>query len=385
MIYDTARDGRQQAEPCAMTAAGCARCEVIDKSSTAGLRPYILAPKDADSFATLTSALNSQGILYSVYGSMVVISECSSISRFLTSIQTSLSEITLQSIRASEFSGEIGSCSMIQACLHGESLLDLCTTHSHSWVRSALQDDWLFSMFHPIVEVSSARVYAYEMLLRAKHPETGAMIGAGQIIEACDALKLQHQLDQRARKSAIRQAAGLHANNRRIFINFLPNTIYDPAICLRTTLEAAQEYGVDVHKLVFEIVETEKIADMEHLKRILNYYKTHGISTAVDDMGAGHTSMQYLRELEPDYVKIDRDIIVKAVDDAVVRKQLDSIVSLSKKLGIKVITEGVETEAQLRVGLEAGTDFIQGYLFAKPANPPQEPQNTEMLMLNKAA
>lgn len=385
MIYDTARDGGQQVEPCAMTAAGCARCEVVGKSSGTGLRPYILAPKDADSFATLTTALDSDEIHYSVHGSMVVISECRSISRLLNSVQNSLSEITLESIRASEFCGEIGSYSMIHACLHGQSLLELCTSHSHSWVRSALEDDWLFSMFHPIVEVRTGSVYAYEMLVRAKHPDTGAMIGAGAIIDACDALKLQHQLDQRARKSAIRQAAGLHANQKRIFINFLPNTIYDPAICLRTTLEAAQEYGVDVQKLVFEIVETEKISDMEHLKNILNYYKTHGISTAVDDMGAGHTSMQYLRELEPDYVKIDRDIIVKAVDDAGVRKQLDGIVNLSKKLGIQVITEGVETEAQLRVSLEAGTDFIQGYLFAKPANPPQEPHNIEMLMFNKAA
>jgi len=133
---------------------------------------------------------------------------------------------------------------------------------------------------------------------------------------------------------------------------------------------AAQENAVPLSRLVFEVVETEQIPNMQKLKRILEYYRTHGVGTAVDDMDAGYSSLQYLTALQPDFVKIDRDLVVRAELEKEARKKMDLIVSQAKSLGIAVIAEGIETPEQLHLCREAGTDFLQGYLFGLPANPP---------------
>lgn len=238
------------------------------------------------------------------------------------------------------------------------------------WLRKALADDWLFSLFHSIVHADTGQVFGHEALIRARHPHTGEVYGAGAIIDAANRLELHHILDQLARKTALRQAAAHSAMQGRLFINFMPNTIYDPEICLRTTMEAAQENAVPLSRLVFEVVETEQIPSMKKLKRILEYYRTHGVGTAVDDMGAGYSSLKYLTALQPDFVKIDRDLVVRAELEKEARKQMDLIVSQAKSLGIAVIAEGIETLGQLHLCREAGTDFVQGYLFGLPANSP---------------
>jgi len=159
----------------------------------------------------------------------------------------------------------------------------------------------------PMEEAHGESQWVRHALIRARHPHTGEVYGAGPIIDAANKLDMHHILDQKARKTAIREAALLREMRGRIFINFMPNTIYDPEICLRTTMEAAHEYGVPLSRLVFEVVETEQIPDMKKLERILDYYRRHGAGTAVDDMGAGYASVEYLAALQPDFVKIDRD------------------------------------------------------------------------------
>ena len=135
-------------------------------------------------------------------------------------------------------------------------------------------------------------------------------------------------------------------------------------------MEAAHEYGVPLSRLVFEVVETEQIPDMKKLERILDYYRRHGAGTAVDDMGAGYASVEYLAALQPDFVKIDRDLVVRAELEKEARQKMDLIVSQAKSLGIAVIAEGIETPEPLHLCREAGTDFLQGYFFGIPANPP---------------
>lgn len=128
---------------------------------------------------------------------------------------------------------------------------------------------------------------------------------------------------------------------------------------------------MDLGSLVFEVVETENIPDMKRLKKILDYYKSRGVGTAVDDMGAGFSSLQYLTALRPDYVKIDRDLVVRSEHSGEARRSLDLIVSQARQLEIQVIAEGIETEGQMQMCRDAGADYMQGFLFAKPANPPE--------------
>lgn len=282
-----------------------------------------------------------------------------------------LPQATMQDVRGAFSSGDWDSADgALAAFIQGRPLTEMLHRAQYDWVRDALDENWLFSLFHPIIAAETGTVFAYEALIRARQPETAKIIGAGPIIEAAVTLNLEHVLDQRARQTALRNAADLQIPGLKLFINFMPNTIYDPEVCLRTTMETAQECGIDFSQLVFEVVETENIPDMKRLKTILDYYRSRGVGTAVDDMGAGFSSLQYLTALRPDFVKLDRDLVVRAEHDGEARQNFARIIARAQQLDIQVIAEGIETEEQMAMCREAGVEFMQGFLFARPANPP---------------
>lgn len=336
----------------------------------------LLKVQDAQGYSALVAALRQQGLDFELRDrSVLLLPDGRARLPFLTPIfQDCFSAAALNAARAAFVSRALLSCPqrLMNAVLEAEPLARVLEQAQSEWVRPLLRDDHLYSDFHAILGAESGEVFGYEALLRARDPETQAIIGAGAIIAASERLHLQNVLDQRARRAAIRGAAALDMPGKRIFINFLPNTIYDPAVCLRTTMAAAAEYNVPLSQLVFEVVETEKIPNLKRLQHILEYYRERGAGTAVDDMGAGFSSLKYLTTLRPDFVKIDRKVIVRAAEgDAVSQTLIKEIIACARDLGIQVIAEGIETLVQWEMAREAGADYVQGYLFGRPANPPQ--------------
>jgi EAL domain-containing protein (putative c-di-GMP-specific phosphodiesterase class I) len=357
---------------CAPSPTGCLRCESIPCSGE-GSPTLLLGPLDADAGNALRETLAGATIDFSTVGPTILITQVRDrLTQVAALLKSQLSSTAQSSIAAAYVPGGLNTPEQIMsALLTARPLAQVLTTLEHEWVRDALAHQWLFSMFHPIIHAATGELFAQEALIRAKHPETGQIINPGQIIGACEKLNLQHQLDQRARQCAIRGAAQHVSNEAKVFINFLPNTIYDPAVCLRTTMDAAAESGVPMSRLVFEVVETEKIPDMDRLLGILDYYRSRGCATAIDDMGAGHTSLEYITALTPDFVKLDREFVLTALAETDGRRQMETVIRTCQRQNAKVIAEGIETEAQMQFCIDAGVDFLQGFLFAKPACPPQ--------------
>lgn len=351
----------------------CQRCQIAERTSPSQQTFLLLGPSNNNAREALIKALEAANTPYRAWTSVVALPVLRArVSGLTAAFLEHLPEATARDIRGVFFSGDLDdAASALAAFVRAEPLTELVERARHDWVRDALEEDWLFSLFHPIVEAGTGAIYAYEALIRARNPVTGEVIGAGPLIDATLALNLEHILDQRARQTALRNAAALKMPGMRLFINFMPNTIYDPEVCLRTTIATAQECGIELSSLVFEVVETENIPDMKRLGKILDYYRSKGASTAVDDMGAGFSSLQYLTALRPDYVKLDRDLVVRAEHNASARQSLDMIIAQAKQLEIHVIAEGIETESQMQMCQEAGADFMQGFLFARPANPPE--------------
>jgi EAL domain-containing protein (putative c-di-GMP-specific phosphodiesterase class I) len=208
-------------------------------------------------------------------------------------------------------------------------------------------------------------------LIRARNPHTEEIIPPRQLLYACEKINLQHQFDQAARIQALRDAAALPRTGARFFINFHPCSLYDPAISLQTTLDVARESQIAASQLVFEVVETERIVDRARLSSILWQYRQRGVGIALDDMGSSSDTLSYIAELMPDYVKIDSELVYEAARRASARHALQATVELAKRLNMKVIAKGIETRAQMQACQQAGVDFMQGFLFAHPANPPQ--------------
>ncbi len=364
---------RTRPNACLPTENGCQRCQSAGQPVGSENTYLLLGPQNAHARESLARELDAANVPYRVLeGALALRTQRERLSGFALSFLQSLPVAVADAVKAVFYSGDLDSPHhALAAFVRAEPISLLLADARHEWVRDALEDDWLTSFFHPIVEAHTGLVFGYEALIRARHPQTQELIGAGPIIASAHQLKLEHVLDQQARRTAIKHAAALDIPNIRFFINFLPNTIYDPEICLRTTMEAADKYHLDPARLVFEVVETERIPDMARLRHILDYYRSRGVGTAVDDMGAGFASLQYLAELRPDYVKIDRDLMVRAEHEDDARRDLDMIVGKAKEMGIFVIAEGIETPAQMQVSLEAGVDYLQGFLFARPANPPE--------------
>lgn len=218
-----------------------------------------------------------------------------------------------------------------------------------------------FSMaFQPIVDVSSKAVFAQEALVRGIGD-----LPAGEIFKHVNDSN-RYAFDQACRVKAIKLASKLNITSL-LSINFMPNAVYRPELCIRTTLAAAEEYGFPISKIMFEVTESEKVEDVPHLHSIISHYRDRGFVTALDDFGAGHSGLNTLADLEVDVLKIDmylaRDIDSRDRKHAIVR----GIVSTCKELGIKVIAEGVETRNEF-VSLRAlGINLFQGYYFARPS------------------
>jgi EAL domain-containing protein (putative c-di-GMP-specific phosphodiesterase class I) len=358
-------------KPCVPSESGCGRCEAAHElPRTSAL---LFAAHDDDADLTLRKVLSEANFTFAAVGPVLVVRDIRArLGEIGALLKNALLPCAQECIQAAYVPGGIANVAQaMSALMHAQPLWEMAGRFEHEWIRDALKEGWLFSMFHPIVNAGTGEVFAYEALLRARDPAGGKIYGAGQIIDACGKLQLQHQLDQRARQAAISGASGNLPAGARVFVNFLPNTIYDPEICLRTTMQAAERYNLQLSQLVFEVVETEKIPDMAHLLRILNYYRSRGMRTAIDDMGAGFTGVEYITALKPDFVKLDREFVLDAEATLSGRHKMDEMISAAKTHGAQLIAEGIETCAQMDMCVSAGVDFLQGFLFAMPACPPQ--------------
>lgn len=214
--------------------------------------------------------------------------------------------------------------------------------------------------YQPIVNLARKEIYAHEALVRGPNGEGAASV----LAKVNDANR--YSFDQACRVKAIKGAKELGIKEP-ISINFLPNAIYKPEVCIRTTLEAARVHGFPLDHIIFEVTEGERIEDGPWFAGILREYKRCGFKTAIDDFGAGYAGLKLLSDFQPDLVKIDMDLI-RGVDlnparQAIVR----SLVGLCREMAITLIAEGVETCSERDFLLDQGIELMQGYLFARPA------------------
>lgn len=214
--------------------------------------------------------------------------------------------------------------------------------------------------FQPIVDVERGDVFAYEALVRGTSGESASsmltQVEAGNV----------YGFDQAIRVKALELATRLNLRGR-ISINFLPNAVYRPELCIRTTLAAAERLGFPISDIMFEVSELERVTDRTHLTAILREYERQGFLTAIDDFGSGWAGLGLLAEFQPDFLKIDMDLVrnidSRASRQVIVRRTVD----ICRELDVQIIAEGVETVEEYRWLRDAGITLFQGYLFAKPA------------------
>ena len=214
--------------------------------------------------------------------------------------------------------------------------------------------------YQPIVDLSRRTIVAHEALVRGPNGES-----AFSVLSQVDDSN-RYLFDQACRVKAIRGAAEL-GMMELLSINFLPNAVYRPEACIRSTFAAAKEYRFPIEQIIFEVTESEQVMDRPHLVNIFQEYRRFGFHTAIDDFGAGYAGLNLLSEFQPDIIKIDMEL-VRGIDASVAKQAIVAgIVSICHALDIKVLAEGIETPAERDSLRDIGISLMQGYLFCRPA------------------
>lgn len=224
--------------------------------------------------------------------------------------------------------------------------------------ESKLDFEFTFA-FQPIVDIKHKQIFGHEALVR--DPVTNS---AGDVLAKVNDGN-RYAFDQACRKKAIFLASQLKLD-KVLSINFLPNAVYQPEHCIKSTLKAARQANFPIDQIMFEITEVEEVYDKAHLKKIFEYYQSQGFITALDDFGSGYAGLNMLSSILPKILKIDMELVQKIDTNQNNRIIVSSVIDMCQKLGITVLAEGVETEIEAEFFAERGVYLLQGYYFAKP-------------------
>ena len=240
-------------------------------------------------------------------------------------------------------------------------------------LRTALLDPGLaFELHYQPQADAEGRWIGVEALVRWRHPQRG-LLGPVHFVPLAESSKLIVPLGRWILREACRQlvvwradpaTAGLH-----VAVNISAREFRHPGF-VDDVLAAIRETGADASRLELEITETQLFEQIDEVIARMRTLRAHGVHFALDDFGTGYSSLSYLKRLPLDSLKIDqsfvRDILTDADDAAIV----STIVALGRTMNLKVIAEGVETEAQKQALLELGCRLHQGYLIGRPVPAP---------------
>ena len=249
---------------------------------------------------------------------------------------------------------------------HESSAADALERGRSPWLPAMLDDGDLFMAYQPIVDLASGATVAYEALVRGALGDDEVVAGH-QIVAAARAHDRVRQLDVSGRTLALEQAAGALESGTRLFVNLDPMSVYDPEVCLRTTWETARRVGIDIHQVCFDLVDAELCPDVDFLRRIIDRFRSEGAQVALQNLGADRTGVNYLRELRPDIVKIERRLATGLEREGARRRLVAATIAYAQELGITVGVVGLENEGDLRCAQELGADLGQGFHLGPPA------------------
>ena len=213
--------------------------------------------------------------------------------------------------------------------------------------------------FQPIISCKTNEIYGYEALVRGLNNESAYSI----ISKVND--DNRYLFDQLCRIKAIALASKLKLDSI-LSINFLPNAIYKPERCIRTTLDAAKKYNFPAEKIMFEFTEVEKIEDSNFVKGIVDYYIKLGFKTAIDDFGSGYEGLGLLADFQTNIVKLDMHLIRNIDKDLTRQSIVKNCLNIFNDLNITPLAEGIETKEEYIFLRDIGIELVQGYYFAKP-------------------
>ncbi len=254
-------------------------------------------------------------------------------------------------------------------------------------IKNIITHEEVRTVFQPIVSVKDSEILAYEALTRG--PKTSKYELPVVLFSAADAHGYAEELEWLCIAKAIVNF-NLNTSFMRkgkfgsrpseggvlLFLNVDPKTFLEAGIIVSRFSELVKKYNLDPGNIVLEITERTAISDFDSFKNIVDELKKMGFNIAIDDAGAGYSSLQAIAELKPKYLKFDM-VLVRDIDkDFIKQELLKTLLDFANKTNSLVIAEGIETQAEYNTVKALGVHYAQGYFFAKPS-----PQFIEMIQI----
>jgi diguanylate cyclase (GGDEF)-like protein/PAS domain S-box-containing protein len=239
-------------------------------------------------------------------------------------------------------------------------------------LRGALTGGQLQVHYQPIVDIATGEVVKAEALLRWRHPASG-MISPADFIPVAEETGLIHDIGdwvfREAAQTALRwreaRAAAGRSTCLQVSVNISPRQFIRSQVA-DIWIAYLADIDLPAECMVAEITEGLLLGEQEDILDKLGRLREAGIRVALDDFGTGYSAMAYLKRFNIDYLKIDRSFVRDLSSDESDRAIAEAIVVMARKLGLKTIAEGVETDDQRDILAAVGCEYVQGYLYARP-------------------
>ena len=232
-------------------------------------------------------------------------------------------------------------------------------------LRRAVQKNELVVYYQPISELKTGCAVMHEALLRWKHPSRG-LVSPVDFIQLAEDTGLILRIGEQALRDACAWAHKIGVDKRMpVAVNISARQFNDPKL-VEMVARTLKETGLPADMLELEITESTVMRQTDVTLAMLNKLKDLGVSLAIDDFGTGYSSLAYLKRFPVNKLKIDKSFITDVPKSRDHNAIVTAIISLAHALSLRVVAEGVETEAQLEFLQGAGCDLIQGYLAGEP-------------------
>lgn len=236
----------------------------------------------------------------------------------------------------------------------------------------AIERDQLSVRYQPLMHLPSRSVMGFEALLRWRHPEFG-WIPPHQFIPVAEETGEIVALGEWVLRQACRQLKIWRTKFPRLpllsmNVNLSVRQLADPRLVAKIA-DVLGETSVPPESLALELTEGSPIPEFDSARIVLGHIRALGVGLKLDDFGTGYSSLSYLGSLPVDTLKIDRCFSHRLLSDPASNAIVEAVIHLAHRLGMKVVAEGIENEAQLRRLLNLGCEIGQGFLFSEPATP----------------
>lgn len=229
--------------------------------------------------------------------------------------------------------------------------------------RSILEEKSIRPVYQPIISLEDGEIMGYEALSRIDLED--CLFHTEEMFQLAEKFDCIWEIEELCRRKSLQNAVGKRPGVK-LFLNVDPKVIRDAQFKEGVTCRYLRQFGLLPEDIVFEITERSSIQDEAVFKEVIRHYQNQTFQIAIDDFGNGYAGMNRICALEPEYIKIDMEIVRNIDSDNLKKSLVESMIGFCKNVNIHLIAEGIETKQELKTLIKMGIPYGQGYYIAKP-------------------